>query len=92
MLKLGKRGMAGLEPWEGGVAGNKQWKKEIVDKSWKKISNKSKKNDISERSEEMPDLFEIFFQALPSTPFSIVYSRSPLPPMAQARPSLSSLA
>ena len=22
-----------LEPWEGGVAGNKQWKKEIVDKS-----------------------------------------------------------
>ena len=29
----GKRGMAGLEPWEGGVAGNKQWKKDIVDKS-----------------------------------------------------------
>ena len=29
----GVRGMAGLEPWEGGVAGNKQWKKEIVDKS-----------------------------------------------------------
>ena len=27
MLKLGKRGMAGLEPWEGGVARNKQWKK-----------------------------------------------------------------
>ena len=29
----GKRGMAGLGPWEGGVAGNRQWKKEIVDKS-----------------------------------------------------------
>ena len=28
-----KRGMAGLGPWEGGVAGNRQWKKEIVDKS-----------------------------------------------------------
>ena len=27
MLKLGERGMAGLEPWEGGVARNKQWKK-----------------------------------------------------------------
>ena len=28
-----KRGMVRLEPWEGGVAGNKQPKKEIVDKS-----------------------------------------------------------
>ena len=37
-LKLWRRGMARLEPWEGGVAGNKQWKKEIVDKSWKKAS------------------------------------------------------
>ena len=52
-------------PWEGGVAGNKQWKKEIVDKSWKNIS-KILKNDISERSEEMPDLFQDFLRFFPS--------------------------
>ena len=32
-LKPWKRGMARLEPWEGGVTGNKQWKRERVNKS-----------------------------------------------------------
>ena len=43
MLKLGKRGMAGLEPWEGGVARNKQWKKGYSVRLEKRSQNKFQK-------------------------------------------------
>ena len=54
-----------------------------MNKNLKNLSKNLKFPSGARKFEIFWKIFEIFVQALPSTPFSIVYSRSPLPPMAQ---------
>ena len=63
-----------------------------MNKNLKNLLRNLKFPSEARKFEILGKIFEIFVQALPSTPFSIVYSRSPLPPMAPVQPSLSSLA
>ena len=74
-------------PWEGGVAGNKQWKKGYL----VRLEQKSQKSFKNLKFASFARKFEIFerflrflFKTYQLSLFSIVYSRPPLPPMAQA--------